>query len=334
MIQLIRKQSYLVKLITASLLLVFMLIISIIFGAANTTLTDVWLALFSSDQTNESNIIYNIRLPREIGAIFVGAALAVSGAIMQAITRNPLAEPGLLGLSAGASAMLAISFAFAPGLSYFGIVVACFFGALIGTVLVFTISATKKGALSPFRIVLAGAAVSAFLIAVEQGVGLYFKVSKDISMWTAGGLIGTTWSQLQIMVPFIVGGIIVAILLSRQLTVLSLNEDVAIGLGQKVAVVKMVLLLVVVVLAGTAVALVGNIAFIGLMVPHMVRALIGTDYRFIIPMSAIVGAILMVFADTVARTINIPFETPIIAIVAVIGLPFFLVIIRKGVHFS
>src|SRR5699024_7004217 len=258
----------------------------------------------------------------------------VSGAIMQAITKNPLAEPGLLGLSAGASAMLAITYAFAPGLSYLGIVVACFIGALTGTILVFSISATKKGKLSPFRIVLAGAAVSAFLIAVEQSIGIYFKVSKNISMWTAGGLIGTTWEQLEIMIPFILGGIVIAIILSRRLTILSLNEDVAVGLGQNVIVVKMILLLVIVVLAGTAVALVGNIAFVGLMVPHMVRVLTGTDYRFIIPMSAIVGAILMVFADTIARTINAPFETPIIAIVAVIGLPFFLIIIRKGVHFS
>src|SRR5699024_4340261 len=166
MIQLIRNQSFLMKMIIVSLLLIIMLLISIIFGAANTTLSDVWLALFSTSETEQSNVIRNIRLPREIGAVFVGAALAVSGAIMQAITKNPLAEPGLLGLSAGASAMLAISYAFAPELSYLGIVAVCFIGSLIGTILVFSISATKKGALSPFRIVLAGAAVSAFLIAI------------------------------------------------------------------------------------------------------------------------------------------------------------------------
>lgn len=192
MIQLIRNQSFLTKIISACLLLIVMLIISIIYGATNTTLLDVWLALFSNSKTEQSNVIRNIRVPREIGAVFVGAALAVSGAIMQAITKNPLAEPGLLGLSAGASAMLAITYAFAPGLSYLGIVVACFIGALTGTISVFSISATKKGKLSPFRIVLAGAAVSAFLIAVEQSIGIYFKVSKNISMWTAGGLIGTT----------------------------------------------------------------------------------------------------------------------------------------------
>src|SRR5699024_5110410 len=169
-------------------------LISILLGASNTTMNDIWLALFSKNSTESATIIHDIRLPREIGAVFVGAALAVSGAIMQALTRNPLAEPGLLRLSARACAMLAIL----TSLYYVGIIAACFVGALIGTVMVFSISAAKKGAMSPFRIVLAGAAVSAFLYAVEQGVGLFFKVSKDISMWTAGGLIGTSWTQLQI----------------------------------------------------------------------------------------------------------------------------------------
>lgn len=322
------------KLMVTFILLIVMLFISISFGAAHATVKDVWVALFSDKQTEAATIIRDIRLPREIGAVCVGAALAVSGAIMQALTRNPLAEPGLLGLSAGASAMLAISFALFPSLSYFGIVLACFIGALIGTIMVFSISATKKGTMSPFRIVLAGAAVSAFLYAVEQGVGLYFKVSKHISMWTAGGLIGTTWTQLQFMIPFIIGGILLAVVFSRQLTILSLDEEVATGLGQNVMLVKAVLFFVVTLLTGTAVALVGNIAFVGLMVPHIVRGVTGTDYRFIIPMSAGIGALLMVFADVVARNINAPFETPIIAIVAVLGLPFFLVITRKGAHVS
>ena len=334
MIPFIRKQSFTIKLVVAFIFLVAMLLISILFGAAHATIKDIWPAIVSNSQTEAASIIRDIRLPREIGAVFVGAALAVSGAVMQALTKNPLAEPGLLGLSAGASAMLAISFALFPSLSYFGIIAACFVGALIGTIMVFSISAAKKGAMSPFRIVLAGAAVSGFLYAVEQGVGLYFKVSKDISMWTAGGLIGTTWTQLQIMIPFIIGGILVAALFSRQLTILSLDEDLAIGLGQNVGIVKAVLFAVVTLLTGTAVALVGNIAFVGLMVPHIVRGITGTDYRFIIPMSAVFGALLMVFADTVARTINAPFETPIIAVVALLGLPFFLIITRKGAHLS
>lgn len=149
-------------------------------------------------------------------------------------------------------------------------------------------------------------------------------------MWTAGGMIGTTWHQLRVIVPFIVLGVLLSLFLSRQLTILSLSEEVAVGLGQKTVYIKFVLFLVIILLAGASVALVGNMVFIGLMVPHIVRAIVGTDYRLIIPFSAILGAIFMLFADTLGRTINAPFETPVAAIVALIGLPFFLMIVHKG----
>lgn len=325
-----KTNTYVYKFIIVITIFICMFMASILFGAADTTMKDMWLAITTSETSDAILVIRDIRLPREIAAVFVGAALAISGAIMQGITRNPLADPGLLGLTAGANAMLAITIAFFPSINYFGIMIACFIGAFIGTVMVFSIGAIKKGGLSPFRIVLAGAAVSAFLYAVEQGIGIYFNVSKNITMWTAGGLIGTTWAQLKVIIPFIMVGIIISIILSRQLTILSLNEEVAIGLGQKIVVTKTILFIVIIILAGTAVALVGNIAFIGLMIPHIVRAIVGTDYRAIIPMVAIVGATFMLFADTVARTINAPYETPIIAIVAIVGLPFFLMIVRKG----
>jgi len=274
--------------------------------------------------------VRDIRLPREIAAAFVGAALAVSGAIMQGMTRNPLADPGLLGLTAGANAALAITIALIPSANFFGIMIACFIGSAVGAMMVFGISAMKKGGFSPFRIVLAGAAVSAFLSAIAEGIGIYFKISKYVSMWTAGGLSGTSWVQLQILCPFIIAGILIALIFSRQLTILSLNEEVAVGLGQRINRIKTILFIVIIVLAGSAVALVGNMAFIGLAIPHIVRAIAGTDYRLIIPMSAVVGAVFMLFADTLARTINAPYETSVIAVVAMIGLPFFLFIVRKG----
>jgi iron complex transport system permease protein len=313
-------------------LLVFscMFIAACVFGAADTTVKDVWLALTSNTSSDEILIIREIRLPREIGAVVVGAALSVAGAIMQGLTRNPLADPGLLGLTAGAKAALALSIAFIPALNYYGIMVACFIGAAVGAIMVFGIGALKKGGFSPLRIVLAGAAVSAFLFAVADGIGLYFKISKDVSMWTAGGLIGTNWNQLQVIAPFVLAGIVISFLCSRQLTILSLSEEVAVGLGQKIMAVKTILFIVIILLSATSVALVGNIAFVGLLVPHIVRTIVGTDYRFILPMSAIVGASFMLFADTVARMIHAPYETPIVAIAAVIGLPFFLMIVRKG----
>nr|WP_262926667.1 iron ABC transporter permease [Alkalibacillus aidingensis] len=192
------------------------------------------------------------------------------------------------------------------------------------------IGAAKKGGFSPFRIVLAGAAVSTFLYAIAEGIGIYFKISKDVSMWTTGGLVGTTWTQIMIIVPIIVISCILAILLSRQLSILSLDEELSIGLGQRTQIIKSILFLVIIFLAGASVALVGNLVFIGLMIPHIVRGIVGTDYRTIIPMSIIIGATFMLIADTVARTINAPYETPIAAITSFVGLPFFLYIIHKG----
>ncbi|UTE79364.1 iron ABC transporter permease [Rossellomorea sp. KS-H15a] len=321
---------FIFKLIGTTFLFAAAFLVSVTFGAAETTVRDVFHALTFSAEGDKINILQEIRFPREVAAIVVGAALAVSGAIMQGMTRNPLADPGLLGLTAGANASLAVALAFLPSISYVGIMIACFIGSAAGAIMVFGISSMKRGGFSPFRIVLAGAAVSAFLFAIAEGIGLYFKLSKDVSMWTAGGMIGTTWSQLQVIVPFIMIGILVSLLLSRQLTILSLNEEVAVGLGQRTAVVKSVLFIVIVLLAGAAVALVGNMVFIGLMIPHMVRAVVGTDYRFIIPISSLFGASFMLMADTLGRTINAPYETPVAAIVAMMGLPFFLFIVHKG----
>lgn len=305
-------------------------VVSMVFGAADVSLKNLWLALFSDSTGQQISVIREIRLPREVAAVFVGAALAVSGAIMQGMTRNPLADPGLLGLTAGANAALAATLAFIPGVNYFGIMIACFIGAALGAGLVFGIGASRRGGFSPFRIILAGAAVSAFLTAIAEAIGLLFKISKDVSMWTAGGLIGTSWGQLQIIVPFIALALLAALLLSRQLAVLSLSEEAAIGLGQKTGQIKAMLFVVVTLLAGAAVALAGNLAFIGLMIPHIVRAIVGSDYRFILPMSAVTGAIFMLLADLFGRTINAPFETPVAAVVAMLGLPFFLLIVRKG----
>jgi len=321
---------FLYKLIGALLVFIMMFGYSMIFGAADISIKDVWLALSSSSVNEQISIIRDIRLPREIAAVFVGAALSVSGAIMQGMTRNPLADPGLLGLTSGANAALAVTIAFIPSVNYLGITIACFIGAAVGAILVFGIAAIKRGGFSPLRIVLAGAAVSAFLYAIGEGVGIYFKISKDVSMWTAGGMVGTSWEQLQIIVPFIVGGIFIALLLSRQLTILSLNEEVAVGLGQQTTKVKTILFVVMILLAGASVALVGNMVFIGLMIPHIVRGIVGTDYRYIIPMSAVTGAAFMLLADTLGRTVSAPYETPIAAVVSMIGLPFFLVIVRKG----
>ncbi|MFW0779393.1 FecCD family ABC transporter permease [Rossellomorea marisflavi] len=325
-----RKLPYIPALSILIIVLCATFLVSVTFGAADTTLSDVWGALTNTRSGDKISILQELRFPREVAAILVGAALSVSGAIMQGMTRNPLADPGLLGLTAGANAALAAALAFFPSIGPFGIMLACFIGAAVGAGLVFGIGAAKRGGFSPFRIVLAGAAVSAFLFAVSEGIGLYFKLSKDISMWTAGGLIGTTWNQIYIIGPSILLCVIISMGFSRQLTILSLNEEVAVGLGQRTVLVKSALFILTVILAGSAVALVGNMAFLGLMVPHIARALTGTDYRTIIPVSVVLGSTFMLLADTIGRTVNAPYETPVAAIVSMMGLPFFLFIVRKG----
>lgn len=326
----LRSVPFFYKLLGSVLLLAVSFVISMSFGAKETTLQDLWLALTSAATGENVLTLQEIRLPRELGAILVGAAFAVSGAIMQGVTRNPLADPGLLGLTSGANMALAVTFAMIPGVSYFGIMLACFIGATAGGGLVIGLGSMRRGKLSPLRVVLAGAAISTFLQAIAEGFSLAFKISKDVSMWTAGGLIGTTWEQLQMITPVMVAGIAVSIMYSGHLTILSLSDEVAIGLGQKLARIKFILFVLVILLTGAAVALVGNMAFLGLMIPHMVRKLVGTDYRYILPFSAILGAAFMLLADTLGRTINAPYETPMAAIVAMAGLPFFLFVVCKG----
>ncbi|MGE7942610.1 FecCD family ABC transporter permease [Lysinibacillus xylanilyticus] len=313
----------------ALILLAVTVTISLCVGAANTSIQDVYEAVVGQSGGKHYTILREIRFPRIIAAIFVGSALAVAGAIMQGVTRNPLADPGLLGLTAGANAVLALTMAFIPNASYMMLIFACFVGAGIGMMIVYGIGASTKNGFSPLKLVLAGAAVSALLQAIADGTGILFQISKDVSMWTSGGLIGTTWQALMI-VPFILIGLVLAFIFSRQLTILSLNEEVAVGLGQNTTVIKGIMMFVVVVLAGSAVALVGNLAFVGLMVPHIVRAIVGTDYRFVLPMSAIIGGGVMVTADFAGRMINAPYETPVVAIISIIGLPFFLLLVRKG----
>lgn len=322
------------KFIAAAILFVCTFVLACVFGAADIALKDVWLALTSSNTNEQITILREIRFPREVAALFVGSALAVSGAIMQGVTRNPLADPGLLGLTAGATVALSIGLACFPTLNYFGMMITCFIGASCGAFIVMGIGSIKRGGFSPVRIVLAGSAVTAFLIAVSEGVAIAFKVSKHVSMWTAGGLVGTTWQQIYVIAPIIMIGIGMAIIFAKQVTILSLHEEVAIGLGLKTKQVKIILFVVTVILTGTSVALVGNMAFIGLIVPHVVRFLVQSDYRLIIPMCALLGASFMLVADTIGRTMNAPYETPVIAVTAVMGLLFFIVIVRKGGHLS
>ncbi|MFC5703934.1 FecCD family ABC transporter permease [Cohnella faecalis] len=310
--------------------LAFSIALSVSYGAADIKLSVVWQAVFSFDPAiTDHQIIKELRLPRVLGGAMVGACFAVAGAIMQGMTRNPLADSGLLGLNAGAGFVLALCFAFFPGLPYMYLIMYSFLGAGVGAGLVYGIGAMAKGGLTPVRLVLAGAAISAMLGALSEGIALYFRIGQDLAFWYAGAVSGTKWFELKVMFPWVAAAISGAIILSRSITLLSLGEDIARGLGQRTALVKIGATAIVLVLAGTAVSVVGAVGFVGLLVPHAARYWVGVDYRWIIPCSSVLGSLLVVLADLAARMINPPYETPIGALIALIGVPFFLYLARK-----
>ena len=321
--------SIISKMVISFVVLMVVVVMALGYGAANTSFQDLYEAVIGRSGGPYYDVLREIRLPRVIAAFFVGAALAVAGAIMQGMTRNPLADPGLLGLTSGATLALTLVLALIPGITFFMLMFSSFIGAMIGMLLVFGIGITSRNGLSPLKLVLAGAAVSLFLQAISSGIAILFNVSKNVSTWTAGGLISTTWDAL-IIVPFILFGLVLAIVYSKPLTVLSLNEEVAKGLGQKTKKIKVILMFVVIVLAGTAVALIGNLSFVGLFIPHIVRKIVGADYRLIIPMSIIIGGAFMVLTDFISRIVIAPLEIPIVALVSLIGFLFFLVLVKKG----
>lgn len=319
-----------IVLIGGLLALAFALAVSISVGAAEIRLHTVWEGLFRfNPDVTQHQIIRELRLPRALAGAMVGACFATSGALMQGMTRNPLADPGLLGINAGAGFALAICLAFFPGLPFLYIMFCSFLGAAAGAGIVLGVGSLAKGGLTPVRLALAGAAVGALLAALSEGIAIYFKIAQDIAFWHAGGVAGTKWLHITVMFPWVVAGIIGALLLSRSITLLSLGEEVAAGLGQRTRLVKLAGMLLVLVLAGAAVSAVGPVAFIGLVVPHIARYLVGTDYRWIVPSSAVLGSLLMVLADIAGRMVRPPYETPIGALIALIGVPFFLYLARK-----
>lgn len=311
-------------------LLIFAVCLSISVGAADIKLSTVWEALFhyEADQT-QHQIIMELRLPRALAAALIGASLAVAGAIMQGMTRNPMADSGLLGLNSGAGLALAICFALIPGASFMVTMLYSFLGAGLGAGLVFGISSMSRGGMNPVRLTLAGAAVSMLLIAISEGIAIYFRVGQDLAFWYAGAVTGTNWLQINTVSPWIAIGLLGAMFLAKSITLLSLGEEVATGLGQRTGVIKALGMLIVLVLAGSAVSMVGAIGFVGLLIPHIARFLVGVDYRWVIPSSALLGSLLMVFADILARMVHPPHETPIGALIAVIGVPFFLYLALK-----
>jgi iron complex transport system permease protein len=306
------------------------LLVSIGLGAIWISPSVVWdsFVSFQAGQI-EHQLIREVRIPRALAAALIGAALAVAGTIMQGITRNPLADPSIIGITHGAGLAIAISLAFVSSGSYWILLIWSFAGSAAGAMLVLSFSMISKERISPVTLTLAGAALSTLFSALSTGIALYFQVAQDLSFWFAGGLSGTKWQHVFILLPAVIIGLLLSLWISRSLTILTLGEEVAAGLGQTQQKVRWIGLIAVILLSGAAVSIAGAIGFIGLVVPHMVRMLIGSDYRWLIPLSAIAGALLLVIADIGARMINPPFETPVSAVTALIGVPFFLYLSRR-----
>ena len=278
------------------------------------------------------DVVIDLRLPRMVAAILVGAAMAQAGAMMQGITRNVIADPGLLGINAGAGLALILGYAIFGSLHYSQILVICLLGSCLAAGLVFGLSYQVQKGYNQLRLILSGAMVASLFSAIGQAITIYFNLSTAVIGWQAGGLVQVNWKMLTIIGPLIIVGLILAQLFSHQLTILSLNETVAKNLGQRTALMTMVLLGIVLLLSASAVALVGSLSFVGLIIPHFIRMFTGKNYKMLLPLTAFAGASFLIWVDLVCRSINPPAETPISAVISIIGLPCFLWLIRKEKH--
>ncbi len=308
-------------------------ILSISVGAADIDLNTVRRALLSWTATESGDANYTIirmvRLPRVIMAALVGAALATAGAIMQAMTRNPLAGPTIMGLNSGAALAIVAVFAAAPALSYNALIAVSFAGAALGAGLTFGITYLSPGGRRPAKLAVAGAAVTALLESLSRGLVIYFELGQDILFYTAGGVQGTSWDQVRLAAPWILGGLTIALATAPNYTVLSLGDAVAVGVGQRVRLLRVVGTVTVLLLAGASVSVAGGVGFVGLAVPHITRFLVGPDYRWVIPGSVLLGATLVVLADAGARLVNPPYETPVGLLTALVGVPLFVYLARN-----
>jgi iron complex transport system permease protein len=311
-------------------LLIMSLLWSITLGAAEIDAQVVYDALFDFDETEFDHlIIQTVRLPRVLSGVIVGASLAVAGAIMQGLTRNPLADSGILGINSGAAfaVVMAVFILGNPPLSvyaFFG-----FIGAALAAVLVYALGSMGRGGATPLKLTLAGVILSAFISSFTSAILIGDQETLDkIRFWTAGSLAGREMPLLLQTAPYMLVGLVGALVISRQITTISLGEDVAKGLGQDTLRVRIAAALITVLLAGGAVALAGPIGFVGLVVPHVVRFIVGVDYRWVIPYSAVLGGILITVADVGARVIIRPQELPVGVVMAIVGAPFFIWLAR------
>ncbi|MEL6441948.1 MAG: iron ABC transporter permease [Cyanobacteria bacterium J06621_8] len=318
-----------IGLIISGLVLCFGLIASISWGVVDISFAETYRAFTAFDGSTNHLIIRTVRLPRSLIAMLVGASLAVAGAIMQGLTQNPLASPGILGVNAGAALAVVAGTFLSSSSSLTVSAWYAFAGAAISAVGVYFLGSLGRGGLTPFNLALAGAAVTALLSSITSGILIVNqRTLAELRFWLAGSLAGRDLSLLLQVLPYIFAGLVLAIALSRQITLLSLGEDTAKSLGQSTGLIKLLGAISIILLAGASVAIAGPIGFVGLIVPHMVRLVVGVDYRWLLPYAMIFGAIITLTADLACRLVAQPAELPVGMVMPLLGAPFFIYLIR------
>ena len=316
-------------LICSLLLLVVGLVLAVRLGSVHIAFSDIFNSIFNYSENLELMLVRDVRIPRALSVLMTGGILGVTGAMIQGVTRNPIAEPSILGVSQGATLVIAIFYAAGIGITTKNVMIASFIGALITGLIVLGFISKKANNNSIAKILLAGTAMSTFFISLTTVIGLLTNQSQMIGFWVSGGFRNATWADFKLV--FIVGiiGLIITMILSPKINILNLGDDVAIGLGESPEKIRFITLMVMIPMIAAAVAVGKNIAFVGLIIPQVVRKILGEDYRKNIPCSFLLGAVLLTFADILARMLFNPYETPIGVFTAIIGIPFFISVARK-----
>jgi iron complex transport system permease protein len=303
---------------------------SLAIGAKEIPLAEVWSAVFAPTGTENDIVVRALRAPRTVLGVAVGVALGMAGALMQGHTRNPLAEPGLLGVSAGAAFLVVVGIHVFGVSSLYGYVWFAFAGAFGASVLVFLLGTVSRDGATPVTLALAGVAVSALLGAFTSALVLADSQTLDqYRFWAVGSLAGRDAEVAGQVAPFLVAGVLLALVNSPGLNLLSLGEDVARGLGVNLTATRWTGLAAITLLTGAATAACGPIAFVGLVVPHVCRALTGPDHRWLVPASGLAGAVLLLTADVVGRVVVRPGELQVGIVLALVGAPFFVLLVRR-----
>lgn len=306
-------------------------IISLAFGSKNIGISQAINALLNSDDTSFAALVVRERIPRTIFSIMAGASLGISGALMQSITRNPIADPSILGVNTGASLFVVIGIAFFninSANEYIWIALA---GAGLTSIFVYTIASIGSGGMTPIKLALAGSATSAVLTSLVSVVILpRSEVIDAYRFWQVGSVSGATWESISLILPFLIIGLIISIISAPALDILALGDEVATGLGVNIGIIRIICAIAGVILCGATTAIAGPIGFVGLMVPHSIRLIFGSNLRGLVPMSAIGGAVLLTISDVLGRVIGTPGELQVGIITAFLGAPILIIIARKA----